>query len=193
MIIHTQSQNKVSESENMQNFIAIDSREKLDKKQHILDYFYNNNIRYQRTKLDVGDYTLYHNRRVCIDLKLGIIELAYNLYNKQENERFIRECVLARQLGILLIVLIEEVPPSNDLTQWQSPRFESGEKIGKRYTNATGGWLKKTMEDFTAKYGVYFKFCEKAQSPEIIVKILDHYNEIWWLEEEKRRKQSENI
>jgi len=173
----------------MQNLIAIDSREKLDKKQHILDYLYNKDIPFKaKTKLDVGDYTLYHNRRVCIDLKLGIIELAYNLYNKKENDRFTKECILARQLGILLIILIEEVPPNNDVAEWKSPRFKIGEKKGKRYTNCTGGWLKKTMEDFTNRFGVYFKFCDKSQSPEMIVKILDHYNEVWWQEELERRK-----
>lgn len=172
--------------------IIQDTKEKIDKNKQLVENLNKLGCEVYRNKLPVGDYTYLYNMRVIIDTKQNISEIAYNLYYEEEKKRFKDECVTASLMGILLIVLIEEIPPNNDLSQWKSDIYKWGDKAGKKYTRATGGWLKETMQGFTRDYGVYFKFCDKNDTAQNIITILDYYNEKF-IESEIERRKNESI
>ena len=65
--------------------IIQDTREKINKKDHILEYFEKNGINVVRSKLYVGDYTLLNSMKVCIDVKQDIMEIQQNLMNSQNS------------------------------------------------------------------------------------------------------------
>lgn len=113
-----------------------------------------------RTKLFVGDYTLATDQSVCIDTKRNILELAGNICGKQ-HERFRAECIRAHDTGIQLIVLIEQIPPLNDLANWTS-----------KLSQVKGATLKKAMATMTDKYGVQFEFCKPDRTAKRIIDIL---------------------
>ena len=113
-----------------------------------------------RTKLFVGDYTLATDQSVCIDTKRNILELAGNICGKQ-HERFRAECIRAQETGIQLIVLIEQIPPLNDLANWTS-----------KLSQVKGATLKKCMETMTERYGVQFEFCKPDRTAKRIIDIL---------------------
>ncbi len=81
--------------------VCIDTREKENKNSHITDYFDKKKIKYKKTKLDYGDYTLmipageiypkdiYLNNIVAIERKQNLSELANNF--TQDRQRILLE------------------------------------------------------------------------------------------------------
>lgn len=147
--------------------IIEDTRQQANKHNNKESYFAEHGITVARSKLIVGDYARLDNQTVSIDTKRNIIELAGNICGKQ-HERFREECERARDLGIKLIILVEEIPPRGDLALWQSPKT----KGGKLLTAVKGETLKKAMLTMTKRYGVRFEFTTKYDSPKRIVDIL---------------------
>lgn len=140
--------------------IVVDTRQQ-DGRHALKDaYFEEHGVKTLRSKLIVGDYTRIDNQTVSVDTKRNILELAGNICGKQ-HERFRNECIRARECGIKLIILIEEIPPDNDLSKWKSKRTQvSGETLG------------KAMKTMTEKYGVQFEFCAVDTTAKRIIDIL---------------------
>lgn len=148
--------------------IVIDTRQQAQKHAEKEKYFAAVNIPTIRSKLVVGDYTRLDNQTICIDTKRNINEIASNICGKQ-HPRFRAECIRAQECGVKLIVLIEEIPPQNDLENWESPKKKSGNMI----TQIKGATLKKAMATMEQKYGVEFRFTTREKCPAEILKILN--------------------
>ena len=149
-----------------------DSRQQKGKHRNIEAYCKQIGINLVRTKLLVGDYMLsgpeYGGIKgdVSCDSKMGIPEVASNCF--QEHERFRAECQLAKDLGIRLIVLIEEVPPGGDVARWQSPL----DRYGKPKYKFDPVTLQKVMETMTERYGVQFRFCDGRSTGKVLIEYL---------------------
>lgn len=125
-----------------------------------------------RSKLFVADYTLLHKQDICIDVKQDILEIAGNVCGKQ-HERFRDECIRAKEAGIKLIVLIEEEYNYKTLCGWESPKHGKYSKwAGQPMTKIKGATLAKAMATMQLKYGVKFKFCNKADTGKRIIELL---------------------
>ena len=142
-------------------------------------------IRIVRTKLTVGDYTLPTNQSICVDTKYGLQEVYGNLV--QDHERFRRECVLAQELGIRLVVLVEqgEIRRLDEVHLWQNPRYERymflkdahkrGRFMGTKLPPKApldSGRLQTMMETMADKYGIEWRFCCKSETGLRICEIL---------------------
>ena len=157
--------------------IFEDTRQQAHKHDLKHRYFEAHGVKVVRQCLNVGDYTLPTNQSVCIDTKKGIKEVCQNLTsNKEEHERFRGDCERAQELGIRLIVLIEEDATDgngryafnsvDDVCKWVNPRL-------KKYPRATtGGSLMKTMKTMNRKYGVEWMFCRSRDAGSKIIELL---------------------
>lgn len=151
--------------------IQEDTRQQTGKHNIKHEYFEEHKIDLFRSKLPFGDYAL--APPVVIDTKKDIDEIAKNICgDRQEHERFIRECKLAKAAGSRLIFLIENTVGINkleDVHRWINPREIYSPKC------VQGPRLQKAMETIQERYGVQFLFCTPERSGEIIVNILsDH-------------------
>lgn len=140
-------------------YIVIDTRQQAGKHEM--------KVRTVRSKLIVGDYARLDNQTVSVDTKKDIIEIAGNICGKQ-HDRFRAECERARECGIQLVVLIEEMPPRGDLALWTARK----NRTGKPLTQVKGETLKKAMATMTERYGVVFEFTTRENCPRRIVEIL---------------------
>lgn len=152
-----------------------DSRQQKGKHKNISAYCKQAGIRIVRTKLLVGDYMLAGSGNglgsgikgdISCDSKMGIAEIASNCF--QEHERFRAECQLAQDLGIKLIVLIEEVPPDGDVAKWQPPL----DRYGKPKYKFDPGTLAKVMNTMTERYNVQFRFCDGRSTGKVLIEYL---------------------
>ena len=112
-----------------------------------------------------------------MDTKKDIIELGVDV--KADHARFKRECIRARDMGTLLVILVENtdgVRNLADLEKWTEPdeSFDRRNRSGKavRYTGRSIAKACQTMHD---AYGVMFGFCEPHEAGERIIAILDGY------------------
>lgn len=144
--------------------ILIDSREK--KFDHIRNYFDKNNVPYEVTKLDEGDYQNTEHPNITIDRKANLQEICMNLSRGEENIiRFTKECKRAREKHLRFIVLIEgtNVKTIRDLYDWKS-----------KYSKHTGKWLADRMFQLTITYDVEWMFCTKSQTAKTILELLGY-------------------
>ena len=148
--------------------IVEDTRNQVTKHRLLNDTLKAKGISVVRSKLFVGDYTRLDNQTVCIDTKKDINEIAGNICGMQ-HERFRAECIRARDNFIKLIVLIEEIPPNNDLLQWISRKRKSAKQV-------KGETLQKAMHTMHEKYGVVFEFTTREKCAERIIEILTAVN-----------------
>lgn len=126
-----------------------------------------------RSKLYVGDYQLANRGDVVVDTKRDMLELAMDIC--RDHKRFSEECKKARDAGIRLVILTEEVLPPGGLAAWKSPiwktttgRHKAGEPISKVRPET----LYKTINTLCGKYGVEFRFCDKDETGARIMEIL---------------------
>ena len=148
--------------------IVEDTRNQVSKHRLLNDTLATKGFTVVRSKLFVGDYTCLDNQTVCIDTKKDINEIAGNICGKQ-HERFRAECIRARDNFIKLIILIEEIPPNNDLAQWTSRKRKSDKQV-------KGETLKKAMQTMHEKYGVVFEFTTRELCANRIIDILTALN-----------------
>lgn len=151
--------------------ILEDSRQKPEKNKHIKSQLEALGYTVVRNKLLVGDYAWPTDQHICVDTKVGLQEVASNL--TQDHERFKRECILAKECGIQLVVLVQE-PNIKDLSAvlgWWNPRLRYSKKA------ITGNKLGKIMYVMRDKYGVQWEFTTKEHCGESIVKLLGGKNE----------------
>lgn len=176
-------------------------------------YWQSQGIDVVRVPLPVGDYVLMNDKihdvldrksargiepkkidflgtyNVCCDSKFSIQELVSDICGKQ-HERFRDECILARNNGIKLIILVENDPEIvydrngkfimnqtitdlKDLHRWTNPRlwiFRSGKQA---YPRATKGLsLMKACYSMQEKYGCRFVFCSSKDAGSKIIELL---------------------
>ena len=130
------------------------------------------------------------NMSIVIDTKQDLQECVNNICGA-EHERFRRECLLAQENGIKLIVLVEEdqtddngryvVNSLADVKNWYNPRrsifvrknINGTWRRVQKYPNATNGnTLMKAMITMQTKYGVEFQFCRKKDAGRRIIELL---------------------
>lgn len=146
--------------------ILCDTRQKKGKHQEKEKWFAEHGIAVVRSKLVVGDYTLPTDQSVCIDTKAGLLEVCGNV--TQQHRRFVEELELAKQLGIQLIILVEEngIRTLEDVNRWSNPRLRFSPKA------TTGETLYKILSAMEQRHGCQFLFCRKEEAGAKIVKIL---------------------
>ena len=136
----------------MSKYVIVDSREKPKAIERTLQYFIDNGIEYEVSKLLFGDYMDWNRPGVVVDRKQNIAELAKNY--TVEHERFRREMEKARKAGATLVILVEqnrykdrgewvEVDSIEDLLRWSSP-----------HTMVRGEKVFRVLASWTAKYPV---------------------------------------
>ena len=156
-------------------FILVDTREKPSEMSRITDTFQQHGIRYDRTKLYIGDYLEFGNPFLRIDRKKSIDELAGNL--TVERERFKREIQRAKDTGTTLVILVEQntyrdgdrriqIGSIEDLMLWES-----------RYSTVTGEKLYRILVSWCAKYPIRVEFCAKRDTGKRIIEILGGGND----------------
>lgn len=147
--------------------IQIDCNEKKHEIERLIQYFDANGIKHYTKTCWVGDYWTPSNPMVWVDRKKNLTEVCGNL--AQDHERFRRECLRAQEFGYKLIFLIEHgegITSIEDVDQWENPRLKKSPKA------TTGATLAKTMRTMSERYGVEWRFCEKADTGRVIVEIL---------------------
>ena len=143
-----------------------DTRQQAKKHEAKHRWFAENGVAVVRSKLVVGDYTLPTDQSVCIDTKSGLLEVCGNV--TQQHRRFVEELELAKQLGIRLIILVEEngIRTLEDVNRWRNPRLRFSPKA------TTGETLYKILSAMEQRHGCQFLFCGKEEAGAKIVKIL---------------------
>lgn len=192
----------------MEIIIVEDRGQQAGKHERKHQWFDRHNVELLQAPLPVGDYILYTDAvadvirrkmkrvvalkkmdflgsyRVCVDTKKDMQEVVGNICGKQHG-RFRDECVLAKNNGIQLYVLVENVDGiqnMDDVFGWQNPRLKiqkwvttpSGQrrKILK-YPDATKGeTLARAMWTMQEKYGVKFVFCRPEDAGKRILELL---------------------
>lgn len=189
--------------------VILEDRGQQDKKHELKHmYFDEIGISLERYPLPVGDYILANEavldviRRkqkrgmkpkkmdflgtysVSVDTKKDMQEIVGNICGFQ-HDRFRDECLLAKNNGIRLIVLIENedgVKTLSDVEFWRNPRINikrwttlpDGRKTRvQAFPDATQGTtLYKAMCTMQEKYGVEFQFCTHEDAGARIVALL---------------------
>lgn len=144
----------------------MDTREKLHKKTHILNYFKRHNIEVERIKLNVGDYCIKGKEKIVIDLKQNLLEIANNFFC--DKVRFEAECMRAKANDIQLIFLIEEQCDKDKLLKWRSPTDVNG----KRFLNVYGWQIYNEMKRYAKLFNVKFRFCHKLGTGRKVIELL---------------------
>ena len=170
---------------NIPTVLVEDSRNQPGKHNNIKKYCEENGIRIVRTKILCGDYTLPTNQSVCVDTKYGLQEVYGNMV--QEHDRFRRECDLAHELGIKLVILVEEdgIGSLDNVHEWVNPRYERYMKllIGQKHGRYLGTKLpprkpidsprlEQMMRTFAARHHCEWRFCSKEQTGAVLMEIL---------------------
>lgn len=146
--------------------VVEDSRNQTGKHKNINAYLESVGVRVLRSKMIVGDYTLPADQRICIDTKKDMVEVSQNIF--QDHARFRRECELAKDCGIHLVVLIEDNTVANwdELLKWTNPQ------PNRSALTPNGERCYKVMKAMEYSYGVEFQFCKKKDTGKRILEIL---------------------
>jgi len=161
----------------------IDSREQ--KWDHVRESLDRMGVLWLRSKLPVGDYGRMDNLATIIDRKQNLNEVESNLTH--QHERFRRECQLAQDHGIRLIILVEEpwCRELEDVKEWVNPRRRRWQQIDRAHSQGkmldrqiasrppiTGAQLHQIMTTMAEKYGIEWRFCSPAETGEVICRTL---------------------
>ena len=153
--------------------LICDTRQQEGKHKNIEQYCRKHGIEMIRQKCEVGDY-MFPDGIVSVDTKQDIMEICKDVMSS-DHRRFRAECQRAKDMGIQLIILIEEVPPFGRLDLWEVPIWKSSNqwhRYGDPMTRVNPTTLRKALETMTEKYGVLFRFCTRKQCPSRIIKYL---------------------
>lgn len=158
-----------------------DTRNQVGKHKNVSAYCKRNGIELIRQKLEVGDYMLLQDEAgfwkyppISVDTKESILEICKNVMSS-DHHRFKSEVIRAREMGIQLIVLVEEIPPYGRLDMWEVPRFQNSDRYhrkGDPMTMVHPASLRQALITMQERYGVKFRFCTRRQSPARIIKYL---------------------
>ena len=150
--------------------VLVDSREK--KNGHILHYFDKQNIAYEVTSLNYGDYSfyipaeaagedIYFHRDIVIERKASLEELSGNL--AQERERFEKEFLKAGNDGCKIYLLIEAPGGYSDI-------------IGHRYrTEMKPAAFAASLKTCEHRSGTNVQFIDKQYSGYLIASTFQYF------------------
>ena len=150
-----------------------DSRQQEGKHKNISLYCQRHGIELIRKCLPVGDYA-FPDGNVSVDTKQNMLEICKDIMSN-DHRRFRAECQRAKDMGIQLIILIEEMVPYGDVNYWEVPRWGMSNqyhRYGDPMTLVSPAALKKAMMTMTVKYGVKFRFCHRRETPRKVIKYL---------------------
>lgn len=156
-----------------------DTRNQVGKHKNIEQYCKRHGIRIVRKCLSVGDYMLSEDGEtpsvdISIDTKQNLLELCKDVCSS-DHKRFRAECQRAKDNGVQLIILVEEVPPFGKVDLWEVPRWKSSNqwhRYGDPMTLVDPRTFRKALITMTVRYGVKFRFCTRRQSPMRVIKYL---------------------
>lgn len=161
----------------MSKILIEDTRNPVAKHKNVHEWADANDIRIMRMKMRVGDYTLLDTMKVCVDTKSGLQEVYSNVV--QEHRRFKAECELAKEVGIRLIILVEDgdIPDLAAVANWKNPRRErwfrvhNAHKAGKlknvvipKSPPVSSELLCQMMQTMAERYGCEWMFCSKEET-----------------------------
>lgn len=151
--------------------IIEDTRNQSGKHDNVHAYCKANGIAIVRTKMLIGDYTLPTNQSVCIDTKQDMKEVYGNL---TEYRRFHNEYMLAEELGIQLVILIEDmdVKSIDDVEHWENPIMEKWEKGRVKSKPRPSSAIATQMRTIAEKHNVRWEFCHPRDTGRRIMEIL---------------------
>ena len=150
-----------------------DTRNQVGQHKNVEAYCKRMGITIVRQCLNVGDY-MFPDGQISVDTKADILELSHNVMSA-DHRRFKAECERAKEAGISLVILVEEMPPFGRLDMWEVPRFRSSgrfHRYGDPMTLVDPKALRKACITMQEKYGVRFRFCSRRSSPSLIIKYL---------------------
>lgn len=154
----------------MSKYLIIDSREKPKAIKTIVEQFNAAGIRYEVSKLLIGDYMDWNRPGIVVDRKQNIAELAKNC--TADHDRFRRELERAQTAGTTLVVLVEQnryldrdkwirVETIADLMTWSSP-----------HTKIRGEKVFRVLSSWCAKYPLRVEFCDKRVTGKKILEVI---------------------
>ena len=160
-------------------YLLEDTRQQEGKHKNVEDYCRRNNIELVRKCLSVGDYMISSDginpaTDIAVDTKQNLLEISKNIMSS-DHRRVRAECQRAKDLGIQLVFLVEEIPPFGKVDLWEVPRWRTSNRfhrVGDPMTLVDPRALRKAMITMVVKYGVRFEFCTRRQSPARLIKIL---------------------
>ena len=162
-----------------------DTRQQYGKHKNIEDYCEQNGIELINQCLPVGDYMLTDGKKdedgkyiptgkVTVDTKADCMELLKDVMSN-DHRRFRRECQRAVELGVQLIILVEEDVPYGMVEYWEVPKWKNSNQWhmkGQPMSRIEPKIFAKALRTMTEKYGVRFRFCSRKQSPKRMIKYL---------------------
>lgn len=164
--------------------VQVDTREHAKEWERIKGQFDALGVQYFRSKMYVGDYQSLDNPRLVIDRKKDLQEICGNVC--QQHERFKAELLRAKEQGIKLVILCEhgaDIKSLEDVFFWQNPRkYQIRWKTvnGKRVKDVIsakavdGNQLYKSLCTIRDRYNVDFVFCQKEETGQKIIEILEN-------------------
>ena len=161
--------------------IVQDTRQQVGKDQHVLDYFKEQEINVVRSKLFVGDYALINNMSVSVDRKKDLLEVAGNICDSKEHERFKTELLNAQENGIKLFILIEDeyIYNLDGVKYFRCPTYKSNgwkngifHRKGQKMSQVNFDALGKAMKTMEKKYGCKFCFAKHEEYGKKLLEIL---------------------
>ena len=150
-----------------------DSRQQAGKHKNIEQYCKRHGIEVIRKCLPVGDYA-FPDGNISVDTKQNLLELCKDVMSN-DHRRFRAECQRAMDLGIQLIILVEELPPFGMVDLWEVPRWRTSNQFhryGDPMTRVDPRVFRKALLTMSERYGVKFRFCTRRQSPARVIKYL---------------------
>ena len=140
-----------------------DTRQQKNKHLNVHRYCQEHNIKIVPMCLNVGDYML-TNGNVAIDTKANIDELANDLF--RDKKAFNKKYKKCYKDNIKLIVLVEEkIKTKKDLLAWKS-----------QHSKINGRFLLEMINDLKISYGIDFYFCNKIETGEYLIRLLNGEN-----------------
>lgn len=164
--------------------IICDTRQQMGRKHHQVKeaYFESQGYRLIRSKMLVGDYSFPNQATIAVDTKKDLSELYGNLI--QDHVRFREECILAKDCGIKLYIVIESPEGFTkiaDIKAWKNPQYFRYYKALKKAKTANSKAIKppasnvtliKIMHTMTKEYGVTFVLTPANKAGETVLNIL---------------------
>lgn len=155
--------------------IIYDTREQVGKNDHILNYFTDKGIKYERRKLEFGDYTAYIpkneslgiprdltlERIISVERKMGLGELSNNLCQKRKQF----EAELSRSKG-KLILMVEGASYDDIVRHKYNTKFTPLSYIASlrsfqaRYSNLHLEFTSKALAGNSIYYNIYYHAME---------------------------------
>lgn len=140
-----------------------DTRQKKEKHNNVLKFCRENGITLVQKCLQIGDY-MFPDGDIAVDTKANIGELAADLY--KDRKAYGKKYKKGVKAKIRLVVLIEEpLANLNDIVTWQS-----------KHSNIKGRYLLTLIDEARYCYNINFYFCNKEQTGEMIINLLEGKN-----------------